>query len=104
MSEPIRVAVVGTGGWGEQHARIFSRRPDTELVAVVGRDAARTETRAAAYGTTAYTSVDTMLEAAAPDLVTVCLPNEQHYDITLRLVRAGVPLLVEKPLVFDLAE
>src|SRR4051812_39605624 len=104
MDEPIRVAVVGTGGWGEQHARIFSRRPDTQLVAVVGRDAGRTQARAAAYGTTAFTDVDTMLAEASPDLVTVCLPNEQHYETTLRLVQAGVPLLVEKPLVFDLGE
>ena len=28
----LRVAVVGTGVWGEQHARIFARRPDTDLV------------------------------------------------------------------------
>jgi predicted dehydrogenase len=99
----IRVAVVGTGGWGEQHARIFSRRADTELVGVVGRDAGRTQARAAAYGTTAFTDLDAML-ATKPDLVTVSLPNEQHFDTTLRLIRAGVPLLVEKPLVFDLAE
>jgi predicted dehydrogenase len=104
MQKPLRVAVVGTGGWGEQHARIFSRRPDIELVAVVGRDAVRTDARAAAYGSTAFTDVDAMLTAVSPDLVTVCLPNEQHFDTTLRLVRAGVPLLVEKPLVFDLAE
>jgi len=104
VADRTRVAVVGTGGWGEQHARIFSRRSDTELVGVVGRDAARTQARAAAYETTAFTDLDAMLATAAPDLVTVCLPNEQHYETTLRLVRAGVPLLVEKPLVFDLAE
>ena len=45
-----------------------------------------------------------MLAAERPDLVTVCLPNEDHFATTLRLIRAGVPLLVEKPLVFDLAE
>ena len=100
----MRVAVVGTGTWGEQHARIFSRRPDTELVGVLGRDAIRTDARAAAHGTTGFTDLDTMLDATSPDLVTVCLPNEQHYDMTLRLIRAGVALLVEKPLVFDLAE
>jgi predicted dehydrogenase len=100
----MRVAVVGTGGWGEQHARIFSRRPDTELVGVVGRDPERTAARATAYGTTGYTDLDVMLEQARPDLVTVCLPNEQHFEPTLRLVKAGVPLLVEKPLVFDLGE
>lgn len=104
MTDRTRVAVVGTGGWGEQHARIFSRRPDTELVAVVGRDPGRARARAGAYGTTAYTDLDAMLAEARPELVTVCLPNEQHFAPTLHLVRAGVPLLVEKPLVFELAE
>lgn len=100
----MRVAVVGTGGWGEQHARIFARRPDTELVGVLGRDPERTGARAAAYGTQAFTDLDRMLVETQPDLVTVCLPNEQHFETTLRLVQAGVPLLVEKPLVFDLGE
>ena len=45
-----------------------------------------------------------MLAAEQPDLVTVCLPNEVHFAPTLDLVRRGVPLLVEKPLVFDSAE
>ena len=45
-----------------------------------------------------------MLDAVQPDLVTVALPNEHHFAPTLQLIRAGVPLLVEKPLVFDLAE
>ncbi|MDO9589597.1 MAG: Gfo/Idh/MocA family oxidoreductase, partial [Microcella sp.] len=101
---PLRVAVVGAGGWGAQHARIMAERVDTELVGVVGRDASRTATRAAAYGTRGYTSIAGMLEAEHPDLVTVSLPNEEHFAPTLELLRAGVPLLVEKPLVFDLAE
>ena len=103
-SDVLRVAVVGTGGWGEQHARIFSRRPDTELVGIAGRDPSRTATRAAAYGTQGFTDIDDMLAVARPDLVTVCLPNEAHFEPTLELIRAGVPLLVEKPLVFDLEE
>ena len=104
MNAQLRVAVLGTGGWARQHARIFSRRPDTELVAIVGRDEGRTGARASEYGTTAYTDIDRMLAAEHPDLVTVCLPNEQHYEPTLRIVQAGIPLLVEKPLVFDLDE
>ena len=42
-----------------------------------------------------------MIDAERPDLVTVCLPNEGHFEPTLHLLRRGVPLLVEKPLVFD---
>jgi predicted dehydrogenase len=103
-AQPLRVAVVGAGGWGAQHARIFAGRPDTELVAIVGRTPERAQARAAAYETTAYTSIEQMLEQARPDLVTTCLPNEEHFAPTLELIRHGVPLLVEKPLVFSTAE
>lgn len=99
-----RVAIVGAGGWGAQHARIFAGREDTELVGILGRTPERTATRAAAYGTTPYTDLDRMLAEARPDLVTVCLPNEDHFETTLQLIEAGANLLVEKPLVFDLAE
>jgi len=104
MDSTLRIAVIGTGGWGREHARIFSRRPDTELVAIVGRDSARTAERAAAYRTKPYTDIAEMLAAERPDLVTVCLPNEAHFAPTLELLTAKVPLLVEKPLVFDEVE
>ena len=101
MSSLLRVAVVGAGVWGEQHARVFARHSDTELVGIVGRTAARADQRAAAYDTTAYTDIDEMLARARPALVTTSLPNEEHFAPTLQLIRHGVPLLVEKPLVFD---
>ena len=102
--DAVRVAVIGAGGWGEQHARIFSRRPDTCLAAVVGRTKSKTEARATAYGTEGFTDIDLMLDQVHPDLVTVCLPNESHFDVTKHLLERGVPLLVEKPLVFSLDE
>lgn len=102
---PVRVAVVGTGEWwGRQHAELFARRADTSLVAVVGRDPQRTAARAAEAGTRGYTDLEEMLDRERPELVSVCLPNEAHFEPTLRLIRAGVPLLVEKPLVFALAQ
>ena len=104
MSDRLKVAVVGAGGWGEQHARVFSGRRDTELVAIVGRSPERTRARAEAYETTGYTDIDAMLDVEQPDLVTVCLPNEGHFEPTLHLIERGVPLLVEKPFVFHLEE
>jgi predicted dehydrogenase len=104
VDSALRIAVIGTGGWGREHARIFSQRPDTDLVGIVGRGSAKTAERAAAYQTRPYTDIAEMLAAEKPDLVTVCLPNEGHFAPTLQLLKAGVPLLVEKPLVFELAE
>jgi predicted dehydrogenase len=99
------VAVVGTGTWwGLHQAQVFAARPDCHLVAVVGRDEARTAARAHPLGATPYVDIEEMLAAEAPDLVSACLPNEGHFAPTLKLIRAGVPLLVEKPLVFDSTE
>ncbi|SEO73152.1 Gfo/Idh/MocA family protein [Paenibacillus sp. OV219] len=94
----------GAGSWGLQHARIFSTRPDVDFCAIVGRDAKRTEEKAREYGTRPYTSITEMLEKESPDLVSLCLPNQGHFAATLEIIQAGVPLLVEKPLVFDLKE
>ena len=104
MTEQIKIALVGAGGWGRQHARIFAARPDVNFCAVAGRTAERTEARAREFGTRAYTDIGEMLARERPDLVSVCLPNEGHFLPTLQVIEAGFPLLVEKPLVFDLAE
>lgn len=100
----IKVALVGAGGWGRQHARILAGRADVDFCAVVGRRRDNTEARAAEYGVRAYTDIATMIETERPELVSVCLPNQGHFDATLKVIRAGIDLLVEKPLVFDLAE
>ncbi len=100
--KPLKIALVGTGGWARQHARILQGRADVEFCAVVGRNAERTAARASEFDTRPYLAIDTMLEAEKPDLVCVCLPNEHHFEATLQLIEAGVPLLVEKPLVFEM--
>lgn len=104
-SQRLRVAVVGTGEWwGREHARVFSRRPDVTLCAIVGRSSEKTRLRAAEFETKPYVDLDEMLATETPDLVSLCLPNESHFDTTLRVIQGGFPLLVEKPLVFNLDE
>ena len=106
MTEPsrIKVALIGAGGWGFQHARIFAARPDVDLCAIAGRTLTKTRARAEAFGTRPYFDVAEMLDRERPDLVSICLPNQEHFDVTLQVIQAGYPLLIEKPLVFNLAE
>ncbi|GHO51066.1 Gfo/Idh/MocA family protein [Ktedonospora formicarum] len=102
--KPIKVALIGAGGWGLQHARIFSAHPDIDFCAIVGRTEEKTKARAESFGVRYYLDIDQMLEKEQPDLVSLCLPNQGHFQATLRVIEAGYPLLVEKPLVFDLHE
>jgi len=103
-NERIRVALIGAEGWGRQHARVLAARPDVQLCGISSRSAEKAEARAAQFGTKAYIDIAAMLEAERPDLVSISLPNQAHFEPTLQVIRAGFPLLVEKPLVFDLAE
>ncbi len=98
----MKVALVGTGSWGRQHARVFSAHPDVEFCAVVGRDPERTRIRAAEYGVRGYTNIDAMLAAEQPDLVSLCLPNQGHFEPTMQVLGAGFPVLAEKPLAFEI--
>lgn len=104
MTDRVKVALIGAGGWGRQHARIFAERPDVQFCAIVGRTAEKTEARARQFSVRAYTDIGEMLERERPDLVSLCLPNEGHFAPTLQVIQAGIPLLSEKPLAFDLEE
>ncbi|HEX8916790.1 MAG TPA: Gfo/Idh/MocA family oxidoreductase [Humisphaera sp.] len=99
-----RIAIVGAGNWGYQHARVFSARPDCEVVGVFGRTREKVEARAAAFGARAYTDVAEMCRAERPDLVCVSLPNQAHFGPTMAVIEAGCHLFVEKPFTFDLGE
>jgi myo-inositol 2-dehydrogenase / D-chiro-inositol 1-dehydrogenase len=100
----MKIALVGTGGWGREHARILSQRPDVEFAAICGRAPDKTSARAAEYGVRGYTDIRGMLEAERPDMVWLCLGNQEHFAPTLEVIRAGYALFVEKPFVFDLRE
>jgi len=101
----LKVALIGVGGWGRQHARVFSAHPDVDFCAIAGRTPEKTQARAAEYGVRAYLSVGEMLKREKPDVVSLCLPNQGHFEATSEVIQWGqCALLVEKPLVFDLRE
>ena len=100
----LKIALVGTGGWARQHARILSGRPDVDFCAIVGRNLERTSARAQEYQTRPYTSIGAMLDEQQPDLVCICLPNQHHFEPTLQVLEAGFPVFAEKPLVFEMAQ
>jgi myo-inositol 2-dehydrogenase/D-chiro-inositol 1-dehydrogenase len=104
MDKKVKVCIVGAGGWGRQHARVFASRPDVELVGLFSRTLEKASARAAEFGTRPYDDIAKMLAAEKPDLVSICMPNKAHFATALEVIRAGIPLLVEKPLVFDLKE
>jgi predicted dehydrogenase len=99
---PLRVAVVGVGHLGKHHARILSSLPGAELVAVVDTNRPRAQEVAAAHGTEALFDARDLVGRV--DAVTIAAPTDVHWSLTLPLLRAGVSVLVEKPMARSLEE
>ena len=91
-----RVAVVGAGIMGANHARVLRRLPEAELTLVVDPDERRGRALAASVG--ARYSADPAAVAEVAEAAVVAVPSEVHADVGVPLLRAGVDLLVEKPI------
>ena len=98
----VRIAAIGVGYLGRHHARILASLPGATLVAVVDRNAERAQEIAAAAGTTALTDASDLLGHV--DAVTIAAPTELHHALAMPFLRAGVSVLVEKPMARSLAE
>lgn len=99
----LQVAIVGMGNIGKTHARIYQEHPDTEVAAVVDAVEATAQAGGALLQVPYFTSVADFLARGIPvDMASVCTAGKEnggdHYAPTMELLRAGVPVLGEKPI------
>ena len=93
---PLRVAVVGVGSFGRNHARVISSLSDVELTAVVDGDTGRGRAVADEYDSAFVPDLDGVLGRV--DAAVVATPTATHEEIASRLLNAGIDVLVEKPI------
>ncbi len=92
------VAVIGTGFWGKNHARVYKELQSTELVAICDRDPERAKSIASQFGAKAYKSNAQMLKNEEIEAVSVCTWSTNLAQEALKALRAGKHVLVEKPM------
>jgi predicted dehydrogenase len=96
-----RLALIGAGQFGRNHARVIHESPRAELTFVVDTDAARAVEVAGAYGALPLTGVRDVIGRI--DAAVVAVPTTAHEPIAGALLEAGIDVLVEKPIAPDLA-
>jgi UDP-N-acetylglucosamine 3-dehydrogenase len=94
----LKIAVIGVGAIGSNHARILSDQPDTELVAVADKDLLTAQAVANHWGVNAYQDYHKMLMNEKPDAVIVAVPTANHEEIAMAALEMGAHILVEKPI------
>ncbi len=97
-------AVIGTGFWGKNHARVYKELTETELLAVCDIDAERAKTVAKQFGAKPYTNVQKMLKNKDIQAVSVCTWSTSLAKVAAIAVEAGKHVLVEKPMAAKVKE
>jgi UDP-N-acetylglucosamine 3-dehydrogenase len=92
------VAVIGTGFWGKNHARVYKELESTELVAICDKNAERAKTIANQFGVKAYTNSAMMMRNEEIEAVSVCTWSTSLAKEALRALKCGKHVLVEKPM------
>lgn len=92
------VAVIGTGFWGKNHARVYKELAETELIAICDIDPQRAKNVADQFGAKPYTSTTKMLKDTNIDAVSVCTWSTALAKEAAKAAEAGKHVLVEKPM------
>ena len=95
----IGVGVIGVGVFGENHCRVYTNDPSTELRAICDLNEPRMAEIAGKFGSPdQYTDYKAMLARDDIDVVSVVTPDFAHRDIAIACAEAGKHILLEKPM------
>jgi len=90
----LKIAIIGLGMMGKNHARVASSINGVELVGVVDPMGDQFN---AAQGIPIYKDLDSLLENDL-DMAVVATPTSDHLEVGLALAEAGIHTMIEKPL------
>lgn len=98
----LRMAVIGVGHLGKEHARILAGLPEVDLVGVADVNFDQARAIAKQFGCQAFPSHRPLF--ALVDAAVVAVPTSLHHALAGECLRSGIPLLVEKPLACTLEQ
>lgn len=97
-------AVIGTGFWGKNHARIFKELEETELMAVCDVNAERAKAVAKQFDAKPYTNAGKMLKRKDIEAVSICTWSTILAKEALKALKARKHVLVEKPMAINVKQ
>lgn len=100
----LRIGIIGAGSIGAAHARAAKQVAGVKVGAVCDIDREAAERVAADHRADVFTSHSELIEHAGVDAVVVNTPHSLHTDIVLAAARAGLHVLVEKPMATSVAD
>src|SRR4029077_21131142 len=103
------VAVIGVGAFGRNHARVYHQLAQqgepVRLVAIVDADLVQADAAAREFGCRAFGSVELLTTTHSEvQAASVAVPTVRHLETARALMKAGIDVLVEKPMAASLKD
>ena len=92
----LKVAVVGVGHLGKEHARVYAEMPGVELFSVVDIQRKQAEKVAQQYNTRYFLNYKDIIDKI--QAVSIAVPTKSHYAIAKDFLQHGVHVMIEKPM------
>lgn len=92
----LKCCIIGAGFAARLHAQAYAGR--AALCGVCASDISHARALADEYGCTAFSDAAAMLDAARPDIVSICAPTDLHAELVRLAASRGCHVLCEKPL------
>lgn len=104
----LKIGIIGTGGISRAHIDAYQRfAAECEIVALCDTAPGKAAALGTELGLTrarSYERAEDLLAAEDLDLVSIATPPSSHAELTIAALRAGVDVLVEKPMAPSLEE
>lgn len=102
--KPVRIGVVGCGGFGLYALQYFTQTPGIELTGMAGTHREAAYAAAQRFGIPEPVEVEELVAWPNVDLVYIATPPFLHYAQAMAALKAGKHVICEKPLAVTLEE
>ncbi|MGZ7107788.1 MAG: Gfo/Idh/MocA family oxidoreductase [Methanobacterium sp.] len=100
----VNVGVIGVGAMGYNHARVYSKLKNANLIAVSDLLKEKAEEVSKEYNAKGFVDYNDILKMPEIEAISVCVPTTHHFNVVMDAIEHGKHVLVEKPIAFTLRE
>jgi UDP-N-acetylglucosamine 3-dehydrogenase len=100
----VKMAVVGVGAKGQNHARVINDMDGASLEAVVDASPERARAVGERFKVPWFSTLEECLKHKKIDAAIVACPTVYHKQMSMTLLQEGIHVLVEKPIAFTVCE
>ena len=101
-SSPVKVGVIGIGNMGWHHARVLSLLKEADLIGVADPNENRGKLAIAQFQCDWYKNYHDLISKV--DAICIAVPTLLHHEVGLECLRAGIHVLIEKPIAANESE